>query len=411
MALSNIDISTVTPAARSTLYGDSTRAVHAGANRKKPYHALIEPIVQTATYAFEDFADIQDFIAAKEKGTITHDDYGRYGNPTVQAVEARISALEKADSALLLSSGMAAITTTLLALLQTGDHIIITDDCYKRTREFVENFFARYGVSCTTVPMGNSESIEAAITPKTRILISETPTNPYLRVSDIDQLVQMAKAHNLLTLLDTTFATHINLRPAEYGIDLIVHSGTKYLGGHHDLLAGVVVGRKELIDSIREHLGMLGGIISPQNAFLLGRGLKTLALRVRHQNKTAQQVAQFLENHPEIEQVWYPGLPSHPDHEIAKKQMEGFGGVVSFTIRGTLEETAAFIDRLRLPYITPSLGGTESLINQPALMSYYSLTSAERQAVGISDNLVRFALGIEDAEDLIADLEQALWRK
>ena len=411
MALSNIDISTVTPAARSTLHGDSTRAVHAGANRKKPYHALIEPIVQTATYAFEDFADIQDFIAAKEKGTITHDDYGRYGNPTVQAVESRIAALEKTDSALLLSSGMAAITTTLLALLQTGDHIIITDDCYKRTREFVESFFARYGVFCTTVPMGNSEAIEAAITPKTRILISETPTNPYLRVADIDQLVQIAKAHNLLTLLDTTFATPINLRPAEYGIDLIVHSGTKYLGGHHDLLAGVVVGRKELIDSIREHLGMLGGIISPQNAFLLGRGLKTLALRVRHQNKTAQQVAQFLENHPEIEQVWYPGLPSHPDHEIAKKQMEGFGGVVSFTIRGTLEETAAFIDRLRLPYITPSLGGTESLINQPALMSYYSLTSAERQAVGISDNLVRFALGIEDAEDLIADLEQALWRK
>ena len=168
------------------------------------------------------------------------------------------------------------------------------------------------------------------------------------------------------------------------------------------------MGRKDLIDQVRENLGMLGGIISPQNAFLLGRGLKTLALRVRHQNNTAQQVAEYLEKHPGIEQVWYPGLPSHPDHEIATRQMEGFGGVVSFTIPGTLEETAAFIDRLRLPYITPSLGGTESLINQPALMSYYTLTSAERQAIGIPDNLIRFALGLEDAEDLIADLEQAL---
>ncbi len=408
MTLSKIGIPVIPTAASPSYHGYSTQAVHAGANRKKPYHALIEPIVQTATYAFDDLADIQAFIAAKEQGKVTHDDYGRYGNPTVQAVKSRIAALEKVDSALLVSSGMAAITTALLALLQSGDHIIITDDCYKRTREFVESFFSRYGVTCTTVPMGNLEFLKAAITPKTRILVTETPTNPYLRVVDIDQLVQVARDHNLLTLLDTTFATPINLRPAEYGVDLIVHSGTKYLGGHHDLLAGVVAGRKDLIEQIREHLGMLGGIISPQNAFLLGRGLKTLALRVRHQNNNAQQIAEYLECHPGIEQVWYPGLLSHPDHEIASRQMEGFGGVVSFTIRGTLEETAAFIDRLHLPYITPSLGGTESLINQPALMSYYTLTSAERQAIGISDSLVRFALGIEDAEDLIADLDQAL---
>lgn len=411
MSLSNFAPPTTDPATFSSFHGHSTRAVHAGANRKKPYHALIEPIVQTATYAFDDLADIQEFIDAKENGGTSHDDYGRYGNPTVQAVESRIASLEKAESALLLSSGMAAITTTLLALLQAGDHIVITDDCYKRTREFVESFFSRYGVSCTTVPMGDYEAIEAAITTKTRILISETPTNPYLRVVDVEQLTHLAQNHNLLTLLDTTFATPINLRPTDFGVDLIVHSGTKYLGGHHDTLAGAVVGRKELIDQIREHLGMLGGIISPQNAFLLGRGLKTLALRVRHQNTTAQQVAEYLESHAEIERVWYPGLASHPDHEIAARQMEGFGGVVSFTYKGNLEETAAFIDRLQLPYITPSLGGTESLVNQPALMSYYTLTSAERQAIGISDSLVRFALGIEDSEDIIADLEQALWRK
>jgi cystathionine gamma-synthase len=410
MTLSNIAPPTVDPDTTLALRGHSTRAVHAGANRKKPFHALIEPIVQTATYAFDDLADIQDFIDAKENGGSTHNDYGRYGNPTVQAVESRIAALENAESALLLSSGMAAITTTLLALLQAGDHIIITDDCYKRTREFVENFFARYDVSSTIVPMGNIKAIENAITPETRILISETPTNPYLRVADIDQLVQLAKTHNLLTLLDTTFATPINLRPADYGVDLIVHSGSKYLGGHHDLLAGAVIGSKNLIDQIREQLGMLGGIISPQNAFLLGRGLKTLALRVRHQNRTTQQVAEYLENHPKIEQVWYPGLASHPDHEIAARQMEGFGGVVSFTYKGSLNDTAAFIDRLQLPYITPSLGGTESLINQPALMSYYTLTTAERESIGISDSLVRFALGVEDAEDIIADLAQALQR-
>ncbi len=411
MTLPKTHVSSTTSVTSTILHGHSTRAVHAGAKRKKPYHALIEPIVQTATYAFDDLADIQAFIAAKEQGSVTHDDYGRYGNPTVQAVESRIAALENADSALLLSSGMAAITTTLLALLRSDDHIIITDDCYKRTREFIETFFARYGVSCTTVPMGNFEAIASAITPKTRIIISETPTNPYLRVLDIDRLVQIAKTHNLLTLLDTTFATPINLRPAQFGVDLIIHSGTKYLGGHHDLLAGTVVGREDLIDQIREHLGMLGGIISPQNAFLLGRGLKTLALRVRHQNNNAQQVAEYLESHPGIEQVWYPGLLSHPDHEIATRQMEGFGGVVSFTLCGTLDETAAFIDRMRLPYITPSLGGTESLISQPALMSYYKLTGAERQAIGIPDNLVRFALGIEDIEDVLADLEQALGRK
>lgn len=410
MTLSKISTPPSPDISSPVFYGHSTQAVHAGANRHKPYHALIEPIVQTATYAFDDLEDIQAFIAAKEQGNTTHDDYGRYGNPTVQAVEARIAALEKVDSALLLSSGMGAITTALLSLLQSGDHIIITDDCYKRTREFVENFFIRYGVTCTTVPVGNFEVLESAITPKTRILVSETPTNPYLRVVDVERLVKIAKANNLLTLLDTTFATPINLRSAEYGIDLIVHSGTKYLGGHHDLLAGVVAGRKNLIDQIREHLGMLGGIISPQNAFLLGRGLKTLALRVRHQNNNAQQIAEYLESHPGIERVWYPGLLSHPDHEIASRQMEGFGGVVSFTVHGTLEETAAFIDRLRLPYITPSLGGTESLINQPALMSYYTLTSSERQAIGISDSLVRFALGIEDVEDLIADLDQALMR-
>lgn len=410
MTYSNIDLPAVfTGNPSQTHQGHSTRAVHAGAIRKKPYHSLTDPIVQTATFAFDDLTDLQEFITAKlQENPVPHNDYGRYGNPTVQAVEARIAALENTESAVLLSSGMAAITTSLLALLKSGDHLILTDDCYKRTREFVGDFLRRYGITCSVVPMGDYPALEAAIRPETRLVVSETPSNPYLRVLDVERLVQIARQHGLLTLLDTTFATPVNLRPAEYGVDLIVHSATKYLGGHHDLLAGVVTGQPGLVTQIREHLGMLGAVVDPQNAYLLGRGLKTLGLRVRHQNQSALQVAAFLESHPAIERVWYPGLPSHPDHEIAIRQMEGFGGVVSFTIKGTLEETAAFIDRLRIPYMTPSLGGAESLVNQPALMSYYALSSAERQAIGMVDNLVRYALGIEDAADLIADLQQAL---
>lgn len=389
--------------------GDSTRSVHAGARRSKPYHALIDPIVQTATFAFDNYEDIQEFIAAKESGQpVDRIDYGRYGNPTIRAVEERIAALEGVEDALLLSSGMAAITTSLLALLEAGSHIVITDDCYRRTREFSRDFLRRYGVACTVVPMGDYAALEAALRPETRLIVSETPTNPYLRVLDVERVAEIAHRHGVLTLIDSTFATPINLRPAEYGIDLIIHSATKYLGGHHDLLAGVVAGNAELIALLRDCTATLGGVTDAQNAYLLGRGLKTLALRVRHQNASGQQVAEFLEAHPAVERVWYPGLPSHPDFAVAQAQMKGFGGVISFTVRGDLESTAHFIDRLAIPYITPSLGGTEGLINQPALMSYYSLTAEERAAIGINDNLVRYALGIEDAQDVIDDLAQAL---
>ena len=389
--------------------GDSTRAVHAGARRDKPFHALIDPIVQTATYAFDSLEDIQDFLERHEAGEkFDRYEYGRYGNPTVEAVAERIAALEGADDALLFSSGMAAVTTTLLALLGAGAHLVITDDIYRRTREFTNDFLKRYGVTCSVVPMGDYDALEAAIGPETRIILSETPTNPYLRVLDVERVAEIAHRRGVLTMLDTTFATPINLRPIEYGIDLVVHSATKYLGGHHDLLAGAVVGRTDLLKKIEENMASMGAVLAPQNAYLLGRGLKSLALRVRHQNASGQQVAEYLEGHPAVERVWYPGLTSHPDHAVACAQMKGFGGVISFNVRGDLESTARFIDRLQIPYTTPSLGGTESLVVQPALMSYHHLTAEERAAIGIEDNLVRFALGIEDAADIIADLEQAL---
>lgn len=386
----------------------ATRAVHDGENREKAFHALIDPIVQSATYVFDDYDDIQAFITAQNTGSATERlDYGRYGNPTVSSVEKRIAALENAEAALLFASGMAAVTTTLLSFLSSGDHIILTDDCYRRTREFGLNFLSRYGVESTLVPMGDIAAMEKAIHANTRFIVSETPTNPYLRVLDVARTAALAKKYGIKTLVDSTFSTPINLRPLDYGIDLVVHSGTKYLGGHHDLLSGVVAGSADDLAVIRDHVCTLGPVADPHNAFLLQRGLKTLALRVRQQNESALKLAAYLEGKSEVERVYYPGLPSHPDHAIAKAQMTGFGGVVSFTLKAGLEKTARFIDLLQIPFITPSLGGAESLVNQPALMSYYSLSAAEREAIGIKDNLVRYALGIEDAEDIMADFEQA----
>src|SRR5690606_3550171 len=280
---------------------------------------------------------------------------------------------------------------------------------YRRTRQFCLTFLKRFGIDTTVVPMGDYEALENAIIPrKTRFIISESPTNPYLRVADLERIVELGRKYRVRTLIDSTFATPINQRALDWGIDFVVHSATKYLSGHNDLLAGVVVGRADRIAALRDARGVLGGVADPQNAFLLERGIKTLGVRVRQQNQTAQAVAEFLESHPRIERVWYPGLPSHPDHAIAKAQMKGFGGVVSLEVAGDMETTIKFVDSLQIPYIAPSLGGIESLVEQPAIMSYYEKSREERLALGIKDNLVRFAVGIEDTDDIIRDLEQAL---
>jgi len=393
---------------------DSTQSVHAGEVRHKPYHTLIDPLVPTATYVFDDFADIQHFISDQNNKIPSERlDYGRYGNPTIRAVEQRLAALENGQAALLTASGMAAMTLTMLTFLQQGDHIILTDDCYRRTRDFSRQFLKKFGVQSSVVALNDFDTLEKSIRPNTRMLISETPTNPYLRVLDVERIAHIARKHAIKTLIDSTFATPFNLHPLDYGIDLVVHSGTKYLGGHHDLLSGVVIGSAADLESIRDISCTLGPIADPFSAYLLLRGLKTLALRVRHQNESALAVAHFLEQQPEIEQVFYPGLTSHPDHAIAKAQMKGFGGVISFTMRANLEQTGHFIDLLKIPYISPSLGGAESLVNQPALMSYSSISAEERAAIGIQDNLVRLALGLEDSTDMIADLQQALagWQR
>ncbi len=387
----------------------STRVVHAGEKRRKPHHALTTPIVQTSSYTFENTQDLTDFMEAKLWGDeIERDEYGRYGNPTIAAVEAKLADLDAGEAACLFSSGMAAITTTLLSLLSSGSHIIFTDDCYRRTRQVITKFMGRYGVESTEVPMGDYEALEAAIQPNTKVIFSESPTNPYLRVLDLKKLVALAHKHNLKTVVDATFATPINQCPLEFGVDFVVHSATKYLGGHNDLLAGVVIGSAYMIGAIKETQGILGDVSDPHTAYLLLRGLKTLDLRVQRQNDTADKVAHFLTKHPAVRRTYYPGLVSHSDYEVATAQMSGFGGVVSFELETDYEGTGQFIDQLQIPYMAPSLGGVESLVEQVAIVSYYELSSEERAAVGISDSLVRLAVGIESADDILADLAQAL---
>jgi len=385
----------------------STQAVHAGEEKRKPHGALTTPIVQTSTYTFANTAEILDFMHRKAAGNPgVRDEYGRYGNPTQRAAEGKIATLEGGEKALLFASGMSAIATTLAALLSSGDHLILISDCYHRTREFALSFLSRWGIETTLVSPDEPAAMATAIRPDTHLLFAEMPTNPYLRVLDLSKMVQIARQQALITVVDSTFATPINLRPLAYGVDLVIHSATKYLGGHNDLLAGTVIGSRESLSPIEQARGIMGGMSNPNDAYLLLRGLKTLDLRVRRQNENGNRIARFLAGHPAVRRVYYPGLPGHPDYEIARQQMTGFGGVVSFEIEGDMDKTGRFIDRLRLPYIGPTLGGVESIVQQPAAL--FSLDREARQAAGLKDNLVRYALGIEDADDLIADLDQAL---
>ena len=383
-----------------------TLAVHGGEPRNKAHDSVTTPIVWSATYAFADTAEIERYF----KGDIEREEYGRYGNPTVRAAEKKLAALEGAEDAALFSSGMAAATTALFELLKGGDHVVLTKDCYRRTRQFVTRFLSRLGIESTLVEPGDEAALRSALRPgRTKVILAESPTNPYLRVADLSLFARARDAcpgANLI--IDGTFATPVNQRPLDEGVDLVIHSCTKYLGGHNDLLAGVVCGRSGLVQAIRDLRGVLGAVLDPQSAFLLIRGLKTLPLRVNRQNETALAVARWLEQHPRVRQVFYPGLPSHPDHAIARRQMRGFGGVVSFRLRASARETSRVVDACKLATIAPSLGAAETLIEQPAYMSYFELTSEEREAIGIYDDLVRLSVGLEDAEDVIADLEQAL---
>ncbi len=384
--------------------GDSTRAVHGGERDRPVSDAVTTPIFQTSTYWFKDSAELR----AYQEGRLVRDEYGRYGNPTWRAVERKLSDLEGAQDAVLFASGMCAATTTFLALLPRGGHLIVTSDCYRRTRQFCNEYLTKLDVETTVIEPANVDKLAAAIRPGSNLFFTESPTNPYLRVIDVPEAARVCHAHGVRVVIDSTFATPVNHRALADGADIVLHSATKYLGGHNDLLAGAAAGSRELIGELRKAVGVLGGCTDAHSAYLLLRGMKTLALRMERHNETALRVARALEAHPRVRRVWYPGLASHPDHATAARLMRGFGGVVSFELDADLETTMRFVDRCRIPYIAPSLGGVESLIEMPVVMSYWDRPREERLRLGITDSLVRLSCGIEDADDLLADLEQAL---
>jgi cystathionine gamma-synthase len=369
------------------------------------YVAVAAMGVVTASYTFKDTAELVSFM----EGELDREEYGRYGNPKVRALEAKCAALEGTDAALAFSSGMAAVTTAILAFVKQGSHVVLFRDCYRRTRQFVTATLDRFGVTHTLVEPGDIDGLAAAIRPETRLIVSEAPTNPYGNVLDLDAMVAVAKKHRgVKTLIDATFATPVNLRPAAHGVDLVVHSATKFFGGHNDVLGGIVAGPSHLLSLVKEQRDVLGGVMDPHGAYLVLRGLKTLALRVHKQNATALALARALEAHSAVRRVWYPGLESHPSFNSASRLMKGFGGVVTFELATDLAGAGRFVDALKIPRIAPSLGGVESLVEQPALMSFFELTTEQREAVGIKDSLIRYAVGIEDSDDLIADVLRAL---
>jgi len=378
-----------------------TQAVRAGTDLKKKNAALATPIYQTSTFEVAD---------NNEQLRVTPTDmfYTRYGNPTHTVVENAIAELEGADAALVFSSGMNAITTTVLALVKSGDHIVAQRDIYGGVTKFLSQWLPKLGVETTFVDTTDYDQYAQAIRPNTKLIHIESPTNPLLCVVDLHRVARLAKAHNLITTIDSTFATPINTKPVDFGIDLVLHSGTKYFGGHHDIICGVAAGRRNLIEQIHHTRTTLGGCMDPHAAFLLLRGIKTLAVRVQRQNENALHVAQFLARHPKVRQVHYPFLEGHPQRALAMEQMKGGGGMLSFEVDGTGDDARRLSESLHLFTLAPSLGGVDSLVCIPVLTSHAMISAEHRKRMGVTEQLIRLSVGIENADDLIADLEQAL---
>lgn len=384
-----------------------TDAVHGGAEGPHAHHAVALPIVQAATFSFADTAELRRFMAGEDADP-NRTEYARNTNPTVRAVERRVAALDGAEDALLFASGMAAITTSVLALVRAGDHVVMFRDAYRKTRLFVARTLARFGVEHTLVEPGDLEALRRAFRPRTRLVVTELPTNPYLRCVDLRRLAEICRAARVKSLVDATFATPMNVRPLDHGVDLVAHSATKYLAGHNDVLGGTVAGARSLVSLVHELRSETGPVADPHAAALIGRGLKTLALRVARQNETALAAARALEAHPAVERVYYPLLPSHPDHAVAREQLRGGGGVVSFVVRGGRDAAARAVDRFRLATIAASLGGTETLVEPHALLSYADLDEAALAEAGIAPGLVRLSVGVEETADVVADALRAL---
>ena len=382
----------------------STRCVHAGEELDER-GGIHTPLYNHSTFGFRSTQAILDVVEGRAAGNL----YTRYGlNPTIQAVERKLADLEGGELAWAFSSGMAAESATFLAHCQSGDHIVCIGDVYGGTFELLGANLPRLGITTTFLLGSEVERLPDVLRDRTRVVFFETPTNPNLEVLDIKRISEMARAGGALTVVDNTFATPVNQLPLTLGADLVIHSTTKYMGGHSDLTGGAVIGPKSLLEPIWMWRKNLGQMMAPEVAFLLNRSLRTLVVRVRAQNATGQRVAEFLSRHPKVAKVNHPGLPEFAGHALARRQMSGFSGMVSFVFDGDARQTAAVVDKLRLFTIAPSLGGVESLVTQPITTTHHGIDPKERQRRGIADSMVRLSCGLEDAEDLCADLEHAL---
>lgn len=384
--------------------GFNSKLIHAGAYKDKFGSATV-PIYQTSTFAFENADEGARCFAGESNGFI----YTRIGNPTIQALEKQVAILEGGFGGIATSSGMGAVSTIYMGLLKQGDHMVSTDAVYGPSRGIMENYFANFGVESTYISTSNIENIKQAIKPNTKVLYIETPTNPTIEITDIKAVVALAKEHNLITVVDNTFSSPYLQRPIEMGVDVVFHSMTKFLNGHADIVAGIIITRtEELYKKLRPAMVGMGCNMDPHQAYMVLRGLKTLAIRVERAQENAIKVAEYLENHPKIEWVKYPGLKSHPQYELAKQQMDGPGAMISFELKGGFDAGKKLMDNVQLALLAVSLGGVETLIQHPASMTHSKMSKEAKLKANITDGLVRFAVGIEDVEDIIADLEHAL---
>jgi cystathionine beta-lyase/cystathionine gamma-synthase len=379
-----------------------TAAVHGAADLDdKKNGPVVPPIYQTSTFEVTDNDE-------QERVTTTDRYYTRWGNPTITAAEQTVAAIEGTEAARVFASGMGAITTTILALLKTGDHIVAQRDVYGGVMKFFSQWLPRLDIDVTFVDTTDYEQHERAIRPNTKLIYLESPTNPSLRVVDFKKTAALARQHGIISMIDSTFGSPINQHPAEHGIDLVMHSGTKYLSGHADLTCGVVSGRQDLIDQIDDSRKTLGACMDPHAAWLLIRGMKTLAVRVARQNENALRVAEYLGQHKKVRRVHYPFLKSHPQYTLAREQMSGGGGMVTFEVEGTGDDARRVSEAMRLFKLATSLGSVESLVSIPVLTSHAMITAEERKEMGVTEQMVRLSVGIENVDDLVADLDHAL---
>ncbi len=389
---------------RASALGPQTAAIHSGEPKRHGVNTGVgTDICRTSTFTFSSTEEMKRWAEGKSKAYI----YTRYGNPTLSVVEEKIAALEGAEAAVVTASGMAAISSALLGVLKCGDELISTAQLYGGSYRLMRDLFPDMGIRVHHVET-DLAGMEELVTPRTKCLYVETPTNPTLRLVDLQRAATFAKKHNLVSIIDNTFATPVLQNPIALGYDMVVHSATKALAGHSDLIAGVAVGSKRWMERVRHMVIYLGGSMDPEVAFLLNRGIKTLGLRVKRQCENAMAVAKFLEKHPKVAAVHYPGLTSHPDHSLAKRQMRGFGSMLAFDLKGGLSAARRFCDRVKLFLLAASLGGVESLVILPIYSSHYRMSNEELRRVGVTPGTVRVSIGLEDPEDLIADLKQAL---